>query len=100
MAVKDSVDYTNPAGKLFTQILGSLAEFEKALVRERTISGLEYAKNVKGKTLGRPKKVRNRDLMLHLKSQGLSTRKISKLMDCSQASVSRELRHESKVKVS
>lgn len=41
VAVKDVVDYTSPAGKLFTQILGSLAEFEKALSRERTIAGLE-----------------------------------------------------------
>lgn len=95
VAVKDSVDYTSPAGKLFTQILGSLAEFEKALVRERTIAGLAYARDVKGKKLGKPKQLHNVTLMNHLKSQGMSTRAIAKLVGCSQATVSRELRVDS-----
>ena len=91
VAVKDSVDYTSPAGKLFTQILGSLAEFEKALVRERTIAGLQYAKHVKGKTLGKPKKKYNIELMLHLKQQGMSVRAIAKLVGTSHSTVAREL---------
>ena len=96
VAVKDAVDYTSPTGKLFTQILGSLAEFEKSLIRERTIAGLHYAKTVKGKRLGRPKQVRNLGLIFHLSGQGLSTRSISKLVGCSPATVARELRSESK----
>lgn len=91
VAVKDSVDYTSPAGKLFTQILGSLAEFEKTLVRERTIAGLQYARDVKGKTLGRPKLKRNIELIKHLHKQGMTTRQISKLVGCSSATISREL---------
>lgn len=96
VAVRDAVDYTSPAGKMFTQILGSLAEFEKNLCRERTVAGLQYAKNVKGKTLGRPRHKRNVDLIKHLRGQGLSTREIAKLAGCSQATVTRELRAESK----
>lgn len=92
VAVKDAVDYTSPAGKLFTQILGSLAEFEKALIRERTIAGLQYAKNVKGKRLGKPKQVHNVALMLHLRSQGLATRAIAKLVGVSHSTVARELK--------
>lgn len=96
VATKDAIDYTTPSGRLFTQILGSLAEFERSLVRERTILGLQYAKCIKGKSLGRPKLLRNVELISHLKSQGLSTRKIANLVGCSQATVVRELRADSK----
>ncbi|MGZ3781530.1 MAG: recombinase family protein [Pseudobdellovibrionaceae bacterium] len=96
VATRDAIDYTTPSGRLFTQILGSLAEFERSLIRERTIAGLQYAKAVKGKTLGRPKQKRNVALIMHLKSQGLSTRKIAKLVGCSQATVVRELQIDSK----
>ena len=92
VAVKDAVDYTSPAGKLFTQILGSLAEFEKALVRERTIAGLHYVKTVKGVKLGRPKSEHNLALMTQLRSQGLSVREIAKLLGVSHSTVARELR--------
>lgn len=91
VAVKDAVDYTSPTGKLFTQILGSLAEFEKSLIRERTIAGLKYAKEIKGKKLGRPKNKWNIELIQHLHSQGLNNREVAKLVGCSSATISREL---------
>jgi len=96
VATKDAIDYTTPSGRLFAQILGSLAEFERSLIRERTVAGLQYAKNVKGKVLGRPRQRRNVDLIIHLKNQGLSTREIAKFVGCSQATVVRELRADSK----
>lgn len=92
VAVKDALDYTSPAGKMFTQILGSLAEFEKALIRERTIAGLLYAKNVKGKKLGKPKKAHNLKLMKHLREQGMTLREIGKLVGVSHSTISRELK--------
>lgn len=92
VATKDAIDYTTPGGRLFTQILGSLAEFEKALIRERTIAGLNYARNVKGKKLGKPKQKHNITLMRHLRDQGLAFREISKLVGVSHSTVSRELK--------
>lgn len=91
VAIRDSIDYTTPSGRLFTQILGSLAEFEKSLVRERTIAGLEYAKNVKGKRLGRPKSERNLELIFHFHKQGMSFREIARMTGYSLSSVSREI---------
>jgi site-specific DNA recombinase len=91
VAIKDAIDYTTPSGRLFTQILGSLGEFEKSLIRERTMAGLQYAKEVKGKILGRPKLAKNIELILLLKSQGMSVRKISTLVGCSPATVAREI---------
>jgi DNA invertase Pin-like site-specific DNA recombinase len=91
VAVKDAIDYTTPTGRLFTQILGSLAEFEKSLIRERTISGLQYARDVRGKKLGRQKQQYNVALMLHLRAEGMSTREIAKLVGCSHVTVAKEL---------
>jgi putative DNA-invertase from lambdoid prophage Rac len=49
------IDTSNASGMLFLQILGAFAEFEREIIRERTITGLERAK-AQGKKLGRPKK--------------------------------------------
>jgi DNA invertase Pin-like site-specific DNA recombinase len=53
VAIKDNVDYSTPSGRLFVQILGSLAEFERSLMLERTLMGLAHARS-KGIKLGRP----------------------------------------------
>ncbi len=49
------IDTTNSSGMLMLQILGAFAEFERGIIRERTLDGLERAK-AQGKKLGRPKK--------------------------------------------
>ncbi len=46
-------DTTSSAGMLMMQILGAFAEFEREMIRERTMAGLERAK-AQGKKLGRP----------------------------------------------
>jgi DNA invertase Pin-like site-specific DNA recombinase len=48
-------DTTNSAGMLMMQILGAFAEFERSIIRERTLAGLDRARR-QGKKLGRPKK--------------------------------------------
>ena len=44
----------NPTNKLMINILSSFAQFERDIIRERTMAGLERAK-AQGKKLGRPK---------------------------------------------
>ena len=43
----------NPCGKMVMGIMASFAEFEKDIIRERTIAGLAVAR-AKGKRLGKP----------------------------------------------
>ena len=50
--LKQAIDTTTPTGKLMFSVIGAMAEFEKSLIRERVLSGLENAK-AKGKVLGR-----------------------------------------------
>lgn len=50
----ENIDFSTATGKLHFHILSAFAEFERELIRERTLEGLKRAKS-NGKTLGRPK---------------------------------------------
>ena len=71
-------DEKNPTSRLLLQILASVAEFEREMIRERTLSGIRAAR-ANGKTLGRPKRIFRRDELIRLRDeQGLSWRAIAK----------------------
>lgn len=53
ISVSDNLDFSSAAGKLQFQILSAFAEFERELIRERTIAGIRRAK-LMGKRPGRP----------------------------------------------
>jgi DNA invertase Pin-like site-specific DNA recombinase len=55
ISVSDSLDFTTAAGKLHFQILSAFAEFERELIRERTIQGIQRVKAQGYKFVGRPK---------------------------------------------
>ena len=50
----ENLDFGTATGKLLFNLLSSFAEFERDLIRERTLEGLHRAK-IEGKKLGRPK---------------------------------------------
>ena len=54
ISISDNLDFSSAAGKLHFAILSAFAEFERELIRERTIEGLRRAK-MQGKHAGRPK---------------------------------------------
>lgn len=54
IALRDNIDYTTASGRAFTNMLAVFANFERDLIRERTIAGLARAKEA-GIKLGRPK---------------------------------------------
>jgi DNA invertase Pin-like site-specific DNA recombinase len=58
-------------------ILAGVAEFEREIIRERTLSGVRAAK-ASGKTLGRPRRVFRRDEVVRLREEGLSWRAIAR----------------------
>lgn len=63
--ISDGVDTSTMSGRLFVNIMASLAEYERELIRERTNAGLQVARS-RGKKGGRPK--------------GFTKEKISKLL--------------------
>ncbi len=89
-ATADAVDYSTPGGRLFAQILGCLAEFEKSLLVERTKMGLEHARR-QGKRLGRPKK-RDDVAIMNLRREGLSYSQIQKRLGVSRPAIHRAIK--------
>jgi DNA invertase Pin-like site-specific DNA recombinase len=53
-SLTESIDTTTTGGKLIFHIFGALAEFEKNLVRDRTLAGLQAARK-RGRIGGRPR---------------------------------------------
>ena len=53
-SLQESIDTTTSGGRLFFHIFGALAEFERNLIRERTMAGLTAAR-AQGRQGGRPK---------------------------------------------
>ncbi|RKQ13458.1 recombinase family protein [Ureibacillus endophyticus] len=53
VSVNDSFDTTTPAGKAMFGMLAIFAEFERDIIQQRTVAGLEAARK-RGRTGGRP----------------------------------------------
>lgn len=55
-SLTEAIDTTTPAGRMMMQMVGSFAEFERAMIRERTRAGLQSARK-KGRVGGRKVKL-------------------------------------------
>src|SRR5271157_2783951 len=53
VVLDQAIDTSTPAGRLLFHVLGSIAEFERDLIRERTEAGIRAAKR-RGARIGRP----------------------------------------------
>jgi DNA invertase Pin-like site-specific DNA recombinase len=74
-------DEKNPTSRLLLQILASVAEFEREMIRERTLSGIRAAQAA-GKMVGRPRRVFRRDEVVRLRDEEeLSWRAIGKKLN-------------------
>ena len=60
-SLTESIDTATPGGRLVFHIFGALAEFERAVIRERTSAGLQAARE-RGKKGGRPRTLGPKDL--------------------------------------
>src|SRR5712691_204498 len=55
-SLTEAIDTTTPAGRMLMQMVGSFAEFERAMIRERTQAGLAVAR-AQGRMGGRRPKL-------------------------------------------
>jgi DNA invertase Pin-like site-specific DNA recombinase len=53
-SLTETIDTHSAAGRVFLQMLGSFAEFERSLIRERCMAG-QAAARARGQTWGRPR---------------------------------------------
>ena len=92
VSLSEKIDTSTITGRFVFSILASVSELERELIRERVVNGLVNAR-AKGKTLGRPKRIINTALIRHLNLENMSIREIAKLVECSPATVCRELKN-------
>jgi DNA invertase Pin-like site-specific DNA recombinase len=85
ISYKENVDTSTPAGKILFTIISAFAEFERAIIRERVIAGMEKAK-AKGKRIGRPQippfKVK---AIQEMRAKGIEYRQICKKLGISKS---------------
>jgi DNA invertase Pin-like site-specific DNA recombinase len=74
LSLTEAIDTTTPAGRMMMQIVGSFAEFERAMLRERTRNGLQAART-EGRIGGRRHKLtpRQQDEVVKLVDTGHKT---------------------------
>ena len=92
-SLTEAIDTTSPGGRMMMQIVGAFAEFERAMLRERTRNGLDAARK-EGRVGGRrPKlKTHQQQEIMHLVSSGQKTAAdAARLFNVHPATVSRLL---------
>ena len=90
-SVTENIDTTTPAGRMMMQMVGSFAEFERAMIRERTSAGIAIAR-AEGRVGGRRKKldpVKRREIAESVISGRKSAADMARLYNVSQPTVSR-----------
>jgi DNA invertase Pin-like site-specific DNA recombinase len=60
-SLTETIETGTPGGRLVFSVFGALAEFERGLIRERTLAGLAAAK-ARGKVGGRPRSITDKRL--------------------------------------
>ncbi len=60
-SLTEKIETVSPAGRLVFHVFAALAEFERNLIRERTVAGLKAAR-ARGRTGGRPPKLSPREV--------------------------------------
>ena len=95
-SLQEAIDTTSSGGKLIFHIFGALAEFERNLIRERTIAGLSAAR-ARGRKGGRPKALdsQKREIAVILYHQKEKTvKEICSIMGISKPTLYRYIRSE------
>lgn len=93
VSVTDGIDSSTPAGQMMIGVLGSLAEYERELIRERTALK-RVASRANGTKFGRPRKVNDNDHIAtakRMKADGHTGRDIAKYLGVSRATLYRYL---------
>jgi DNA invertase Pin-like site-specific DNA recombinase len=95
VSLRDNLDLSTPSGGLMFQVVGAMAEFERALTKERVKAGLRLARS-KGKKLGRPHAGVNPEQVAAMRAEGDSWRVISARLGIGVGTACRALQSPSK----
>jgi DNA invertase Pin-like site-specific DNA recombinase len=86
VSLSDNLDLSTASGRLMFNIIGSMAEFERELIRERVKAGMKNAK-AKGARIGRPRVTVDASQIARLRDGGASLREIAARLGVSLGTV-------------
>lgn len=91
-SLTEGMDTTTPSGELLFNMVASLAQFERALIRERVNAGLAAARK-RGRVGGRPRAISDEkmELITAALAQGRSKAEVARAFELSRATLHREL---------
>jgi DNA invertase Pin-like site-specific DNA recombinase len=91
-SITEAIDTSTPGGRLVFHVFGAIAEFERAIIRERTKAGVAAAK-ARGRAGGRPSKLTGErlDMAKKLLSGGESISSVARTLNVSRATVHRSV---------
>jgi len=90
VVLDQAIDTSTPAGRLLFHVLGSIAEFERDLIRERTLAGMRAAKK-RGARIGRSRMTLSASQLAAAIQAGGSLASIARLLGTSRATARRLL---------
>lgn len=90
VSLRDAFDLTTPAGRLMFNLVASVAEFERDLIRERVRAGIAH-RRAKGLRVGRTPISIDSAKLQTLRSQGQTIREIASTLGCSRSFVHKTL---------
>lgn len=85
---QEAIDLSSSLGRVVATVMSALAAFERDLIRERVVAGIQNARN-KGKRLGRPSRSDVANKIHHLLQKGNSYREIQRELNISPGSISK-----------
>jgi DNA invertase Pin-like site-specific DNA recombinase len=96
VSVTDGIDSSTPAGRMMIGVLGSLAEYERELIKERT-ELKRVSSRANGTRFGRPRKVNDAEHIAtarRMKADGHTAKDIAKYLGVGRATLYRYLESE------
>ena len=93
VSLTESIDTTTPGGVLVFHVFGAIAQFERALILERTTAGLAEARR-RGRKGGRPPSLTQADVVVAqalMRERTLSVRAVAKRLGVSVATLYRHV---------
>jgi DNA invertase Pin-like site-specific DNA recombinase len=88
VSLRDNLDLSTPSGRLMFNVIGAMAEFERALIQERVKAGIRNAR-AKGKRIGRPRIAADGRQVVVLRKAGSSWSEVCKQTGLSKGTAQR-----------
>lgn len=93
-SLSEAIDTTTASGRLLFHVMGALAEFERALISERTRAGMAAAR-ARGVPIGRPQKLTKSQILAarhEIQVAGARLRELALSLDVSPVTLERALK--------